>query len=64
MSPVAVQYQRAVVLHGPKDLRLEERAFWPPQQNHAQVAVKSTGLCGSDCESLLRPKKLNFEQIF
>lgn len=50
MSPVALQLQRAVVLHGPKDLRLEERPSWPPQYNHAQVAVKSTGLCGSDCE--------------
>jgi L-iditol 2-dehydrogenase len=50
MSPIALQLQRAVVLHGPKDLRLEERPSWPPQYNQAQVAVKSTGLCGSDCE--------------
>lgn len=64
MSPVAAQYQRAVVLHGPKDLRLEERVSWPPAHNHAQVAVQSTGLCGSDCESLRRPKRLSFEQIF
>ncbi|KAH9836254.1 GroES-like protein [Rhodofomes roseus] len=48
MSPVALPSQHAAVLHGAKDLRLEERTLWPPQQGHAQVAVVATGLCGSD----------------
>ncbi|KAF9225880.1 GroES-like protein [Gyrodon lividus] len=48
MSPAQVYTQRAAVLHGPKDLRLEDRPIWPPQYNHAQVAIKTTGLCGSD----------------
>lgn len=48
MSPAQIHTQRAAVLYGPKDLRLEERPIWPPQYNHAQVAVRATGLCGSD----------------
>jgi hypothetical protein len=49
MSPAALQQQRAAVLHGPKDLTVDSRTLWPPQQGQAQVAVVSTGLCGSDC---------------
>lgn len=49
MSPAALQQQHAAVLHGPKDLRVDSRTLWPPQQGQAQVAVVSTGLCGSDC---------------
>jgi hypothetical protein len=49
MSPAALQQQHAAVLHGPKDLRVDSRTLWPPQQGQAQVAVLSTGLCGSDC---------------
>lgn len=60
MSPVTVQWQRAVVLHGPKDLRLEERAFWPPHYNHVQVAVQSTGLCGSDLHYYLEGRNGDF----
>ncbi|KAI6098379.1 GroES-like protein [Pisolithus croceorrhizus] len=48
MSPVAFPMHRAAVLHGPKDIRIEDRPVWPPQYDHVQVAVKSTGLCGSD----------------
>ena len=48
MSPAPLHSQRAAVLYGPRDLRLEERPVWPPQYNHAQVAVRTTGLCGSD----------------
>lgn len=51
MSPIALPSSHAVVLHGPGDLRLETRTLWPPQHNHAQVSVVSTGLCGSDRES-------------
>ncbi len=53
MSPVALRSQQAVVLHGAKDLRVEERTLWPPQQGQVQVAVASTGLCGSDRECFL-----------
>lgn len=51
MSPIALATQHAAVLHGPKDLRIEERTLWPPAQGQVQVAVKATGLCGSDCTS-------------
>lgn len=39
---------RASVLHGERDLRLEERDLPPPGRDEVQVAVQSTGLCGSD----------------
>ncbi|KAA1472494.1 GroES-like protein [Dentipellis sp. KUC8613] len=48
MSPVALPSHHAAVLNGPKDLVYQERTLWPPQKGHAQVAVMSTGLCGSD----------------
>jgi hypothetical protein len=48
--PVALPSQNAAVLYGPRDLRIEERTLWPPHHNQAQVAIVSTGLCGSDCE--------------
>ncbi|KAG5350152.1 hypothetical protein C0989_012476 [Termitomyces sp. Mn162] len=48
MSPVALPSHNVAVLYGPKDLRVEQRSVWPPSQNQAQVAVVSTGLCGSD----------------
>ncbi|GAB7355708.1 hypothetical protein MBLNU459_g6407t1 [Dothideomycetes sp. NU459] len=43
----ATQVQ-ASVLHGAKDLRIESRTISPPAANEIQVAVHSTGLCGSD----------------
>ncbi|KAK3215035.1 hypothetical protein GRF29_19g2006739 [Pseudopithomyces chartarum] len=39
---------RASVLHGAKDLRIENRSLFPPSPTEVQVAVRSTGLCGSD----------------
>lgn len=51
MSPIALPSHKVAVLHGAKDLRIEERSVWPPAANQAQVAVTATGLCGSDCES-------------
>lgn len=48
MSPVALPTQHAAVLHGAKDLRVEDRTLWPPHQGQVQVAVVATGLCGSD----------------
>ncbi|THX53061.1 sorbitol dehydrogenase-like protein [Aureobasidium pullulans] len=45
MSSTQVQ---ASVLHGAKDLRIELREVPAPSANEIQVAVHSTGLCGSD----------------
>ncbi|KAK8098891.1 uncharacterized protein PG998_012132 [Apiospora kogelbergensis] len=39
---------RASVLHGAKDLRVETRTLPAPSATEVQVAVQSTGLCGSD----------------
>lgn len=39
---------RASVLHGVKDLRVESRDLTAPEPSEVQVAVKATGLCGSD----------------
>ncbi|KAI4848258.1 sorbitol dehydrogenase-like protein [Aureobasidium sp. EXF-8845] len=45
MSSTQVQ---ASVLHGAKDLRIESRDLPAPSANEIQVAIHSTGLCGSD----------------
>ncbi|KAH7090796.1 chaperonin 10-like protein [Paraphoma chrysanthemicola] len=39
---------RASVLHGAKDLRIEDRSIFPPGPTDVQVSIRSTGLCGSD----------------
>ncbi|KAF2470735.1 GroES-like protein [Lindgomyces ingoldianus] len=39
---------RASVLHGANDLRVETRSLFPPGPADLQIAVRSTGLCGSD----------------
>ncbi|KAL3420069.1 alcohol dehydrogenase GroES-like domain-containing protein [Phlyctema vagabunda] len=38
----------ASVLHGPKDVRLETRSIRDPLAGELQIAIKSTGICGSD----------------
>ncbi|KAJ5294910.1 hypothetical protein N7508_009731 [Penicillium antarcticum] len=38
----------ALVLHGAKDLRVEQRTVSAPAANEVQVAIRATGLCGSD----------------
>ncbi|KAH7328035.1 alcohol dehydrogenase GroES-like domain-containing protein [Stachybotrys elegans] len=38
----------ASVLHGPKDLRLETRTLELPAAGELQIAIKATGICGSD----------------
>ncbi|KAI9510282.1 GroES-like protein [Russula earlei] len=60
MSPIALHHQSAAVLHGPKDLRMDDRILWPPQQGQAQVAVVSTGLCGSDLHYYLHGRNGDF----
>ncbi|KAF2790008.1 GroES-like protein [Melanomma pulvis-pyrius CBS 109.77] len=39
---------QASVLHGPRDLRLETRSILDPAPNELQIAIKATGVCGSD----------------
>ncbi|MCJ1433037.1 hypothetical protein MMC27_002396 [Xylographa pallens] len=39
---------RALVLHGPKDLRIVTRSLPHPAATELQIAIRSTGLCGSD----------------
>ncbi|RSL58152.1 hypothetical protein CEP54_007963 [Fusarium duplospermum] len=38
----------ASVLHGPRDLRLETRTIEAPGVGELQIAIKATGICGSD----------------
>ncbi|TGZ79759.1 GroES-like protein [Ascodesmis nigricans] len=38
----------AIVLHGPKDLRIETLPLPPPPPGHLQIEIRSTTLCGSD----------------
>lgn len=45
---MALPFHKAAVLHGPRDIRIEDRPLWPPQRDNVQVAIKATGLCGSD----------------
>ncbi|KAL4909714.1 hypothetical protein BDW74DRAFT_165123 [Aspergillus multicolor] len=39
---------QALVLHGAKDLRLESKPVSSPTDTEVQVAIRATGLCGSD----------------
>ncbi|KAL1955081.1 hypothetical protein VTO42DRAFT_9070 [Malbranchea cinnamomea] len=39
---------RALVLHGPKALKLEAREIVPPAAHEVQVSIRATTLCGSD----------------
>ncbi|MER7198811.1 alcohol dehydrogenase catalytic domain-containing protein, partial [Streptomyces sp. NPDC000188] len=39
---------RAAVLHGPKDVRVEDRPVPEPGPGQVLVAVRAVGLCGSD----------------
>ncbi|KPM39289.1 hypothetical protein AK830_g7276 [Neonectria ditissima] len=45
---MSTQSVTASVLHGEKDLRLEQRDLPSPASDEVQVAVQATGLCGSD----------------
>ncbi|KAH6996471.1 chaperonin 10-like protein [Ilyonectria sp. MPI-CAGE-AT-0026] len=45
MKPVSIS---ASVLHGPRDLRLESRTIEAPGADELQIAIKATGICGSD----------------
>ena len=39
---------RAAVLHGPRDIRMEERRLLTPAAGEAMVRVSASGLCGTD----------------
>lgn len=42
------QLFRASILHGPNDLRVEQWTLESPSSTELQIAIKATGLCGSD----------------
>ncbi|EEP82185.1 hypothetical protein UREG_07050 [Uncinocarpus reesii 1704] len=48
VSEQSPQASRALVLHGPQDLRLETREISYPSTGEVQIAVCATGICGSD----------------
>jgi len=48
LSSMAGSAVKASVLHGARDIRLEERQLPPLGADEVLVAVKATGLCGSD----------------
>ncbi|KAF7321885.1 PKS-ER domain-containing protein [Mycena kentingensis (nom. inval.)] len=50
----------AIVLHGPRDLRTDNRPLWPPQQGQAQVQLQATGLCGSDLHYYIHGRNGDF----
>ncbi|KAI5475916.1 GroES-like protein [Pseudohyphozyma bogoriensis] len=50
----------AAVLHGAKDLRLTKRPISAPGPGQAQIAVKATGLCGSDLHYYIHGKNGDF----
>ncbi|PWN54073.1 GroES-like protein [Violaceomyces palustris] len=47
-------------LHGPKDLRIEERPYQAPRGNEVQVRVRATGLCGSDAHYYVHGRNGDF----
>jgi L-iditol 2-dehydrogenase len=47
-DPMSFRRIRSSLLHGAKDLRLETRTIRPPNTSEVQIAIRSTGLCGSD----------------
>ncbi|KAK6387163.1 hypothetical protein LTS17_000429 [Exophiala oligosperma] len=51
---------QALVLHGAKDLRLESRPQPSPRAGEVQIAVKATGLCGSDLHYYHHGRNGNF----
>ncbi|KAF9467966.1 chaperonin 10-like protein [Collybia nuda] len=60
MSPIALPSHSVAVLHGPKDLRIDQRTLWPPAMAQAQVAVAATGLCGSDLHYFMHGRNGDF----
>ncbi|KAI9739296.1 MAG: hypothetical protein M1834_007509 [Cirrosporium novae-zelandiae] len=44
----ATKPSKSLLLHDTKDLRFESRTVEPPKGTEVQVAIKATGICGSD----------------
>jgi L-iditol 2-dehydrogenase len=41
-------HHQAAVLHGARDLRMEQRTTCPPQADEVQIRIRATGICGTD----------------
>ena len=39
---------KSLVIHAPKDLRVEERDVTPPNAGEVQITMATGGICGSD----------------
>lgn len=50
----------SAVLHGAKDLRIEERPYAAPIGDEVQIRVRATGLCGSDLHYYLHGRNGDF----
>ncbi|PWZ02607.1 GroES-like protein [Testicularia cyperi] len=50
----------SAVLHGAKDLRIEERPYAAPAADEVQIRVRATGLCGSDLHYYLHGRNGDF----
>ncbi|CDW99831.1 hypothetical protein [Sporisorium scitamineum] len=50
----------SAVLHGAKDLRIEERPYAAPTGDQVQIRVRATGLCGSDLHYYLHGRNGDF----
>ncbi|SNX81734.1 related to sorbitol dehydrogenase [Melanopsichium pennsylvanicum] len=50
----------SAVLHGAKDLRIEERPYTTPSGDEVQIRVRATGLCGSDLHYYLHGRNGDF----
>ncbi|PGG97343.1 L-iditol 2-dehydrogenase [Blastomyces parvus] len=59
-TPANSNLSHALVLHGEKDLRLETRHTPPPQPGELQIAIRATGLCGSDLHYYQHGRNGNF----
>lgn len=47
-EPGLADRHNAMVLHGAKDLRAEQRPTSPPQADEVQIRIRGTGICGTD----------------
>ncbi len=50
----------SAVLHGAKDMRIEERPYAAPTGDEVQIRVRATGLCGSDLHYFLHGRNGDF----
>ncbi|RMZ87360.1 hypothetical protein DV736_g5410, partial [Chaetothyriales sp. CBS 134916] len=60
MASNSVDQIQALVLHGAKDLKFEERPKPEPAKGEVQIQVKATGLCGSDLHYYNHGRNGNF----